>query len=471
MPKSQVLQAIAYSLNNTLKDIKKATGSEPTGVIKLLPCTFKEGTTVKAYQTLTADIGDYCTALEPVTAPLNEYDVKRVPKDTEWDYAVGRELKPGPVLIAVRGKNLGIAAGSHALIIHFNLEGNTRAMEHLAFESMIAQSVEGNNSDKDKADRMRSLVLLPEFRNAGARQKDGDIKINILASIVMDNNIFILWNGCLWAHFRGGPDWIAELDAALAYLDAWKAQVVAKKFRKRIANSLLDVQDTPSYSAAFSELRTHLPLFMAKWVSPEYFQRCAGRPNLNNPFALYQMSDTNFMQGYVLVYRRKEPYLRGAAGTLYNGPWAPMDKVFKWVSVQMYEQGKAKWYHVILALLSDNWNVSTQPVPFTDVTVAGFSSTLGPASFHESLQNKMDVDELKALQGKRGRGRPPKPAKTGNAGRPRHNLGTQKVIDRHRIIPRTVSHSNGARKKNQLPEETVDDTPRPPCRSRRRADK
>ncbi|KAJ6512467.1 hypothetical protein C8R45DRAFT_1152136 [Mycena sanguinolenta] len=103
----------------------------------------------------------------------------------------------------------------------------------------------------------------------------------------------------------------------------------------------------------------------------------------------------------------------------------------------------------------------------------GFNTAMEGKVYMESLSFRLLAFyffNIPSLQVKRGRGRPPKPVKTGNAGRPQHNPGTQKVINGHRVILRTVSHSNGARKENQLPEETVDDAPRPLRRSHRRAD-
>ncbi|KAJ7030583.1 hypothetical protein C8F04DRAFT_716732 [Mycena alexandri] len=84
-------------------------------------------------------------------------------------------------------------------------------------------------------------------------------------------------------------------------------------------------------------------------------------------------------------------------GKLYHKPWMPAIGEWKVVKVQMFEVGQSSRYHCILAKPPSNWNAITEATPFKDVSTAGFSTTLGPASFYEPMQNKPDVTQLHSL--------------------------------------------------------------------------
>ncbi|KAJ6524591.1 hypothetical protein DFH09DRAFT_1096007 [Mycena vulgaris] len=83
-------------------------------------------------------------------------------------------------------------------------------------------------------------------------------------------------------------------------------------------------------------------------------------------------------------------------------------------------EGKLGCSHVFLAasLLEDDWRVDASAITlevgsakvktdtnFSDVTNAGYLTTLGAASFRGPMQNKIDVEKTKTLI---RRGRPPK---------------------------------------------------------------
>ncbi|KAJ7131594.1 hypothetical protein C8R43DRAFT_849046, partial [Mycena crocata] len=161
--------------------------------LKLFPRTFAEGTAAKSHKTITVDAGDYDTSLEPTTDSfeINLHDAKRVPSGAPWKYLTDRPLKPGPVHVAVRGKCLVITAGHHALVCHFTLEGNMKILKRADFDEMVSTCVPGNNPNAGKAGRLRSFPLLKKFIEPGARQKLVR-KINILAAIVMDEDIIII---------------------------------------------------------------------------------------------------------------------------------------------------------------------------------------------------------------------------------------------------------------------------------------
>jgi hypothetical protein len=132
------------------------------------------------------------------------------------------------------------------------------------------------------------------------------------------------------------------MDAALAGLDSWCAKVLKFQLQTPIIEELLDVTgpaagigqhlannllfglalhpETPSLTICssdelYQELRAYLPVFMGTWASSKYLTRCASRANSTNPFVFHDVSDRNFMQGYVLTYRRCQVRM---AAKVYN---------------------------------------------------------------------------------------------------------------------------------------------------------
>ncbi|KAK7015047.1 hypothetical protein R3P38DRAFT_2999205 [Favolaschia claudopus] len=484
MPESQVANALAKLLKHILElAAKKAKGVWPTGFLTVMPRVFAEGTAAKSHETFSADVGDYTPSLEPVSSvAIDTHDLKRTPKNAPWKYLLERQRQPGPIHVEARGKCLVIIAGHHALVCHFSLEGNIRGMARSDYDEMVAVSVPGNNPNKAKAQRLRSFVMPDRFVEPGARKKNKLYKVNILAAIVMEKHAFILhvvssavllqWNDLrrgtglwdrLWRRFRGGPDWVIELDEALRVLDNWRASVLEEEDDTAILDALLDVEgpggglgqhlandllyglamhpDTPSFEVCasremFHELRTYLPKFMATWRSEEYYTRCAGLPNSNNPFVFHEVSNQNFLKSYVQVYRRTKVCIPAALydryqsrglfdpthviGTPYYGTWTPTSNQFKRVENNRY--------HVIRAIPPPSWNAKTDVFSiFLYVSNAGFATTLGPASFYESMQNKLDIKQVQATCAGRA-GRPPK-ISTGRPGR-RPNPLTSRSVNR-----------------------------------------
>ncbi|KAJ7140358.1 hypothetical protein C8R46DRAFT_847296, partial [Mycena filopes] len=135
--------------------------------------------------------------------------------------------------------------------------------------------------------------------------------------------------------------------------------------------------------------------------------------NSNNPFLFNEVSNTHFIQGYVLVYRTLEVRMpvelynryqrRGlfdpdhTIGDPYHGTFTPAVGQWKVVQVRMFEAAQTSRFHVILARPPPSWNATTEETPFKDISTAGFTTTLGPASFFEPMRNKPDVEELLSL--------------------------------------------------------------------------
>ncbi|KAJ7664642.1 hypothetical protein DFH06DRAFT_1128044 [Mycena polygramma] len=518
MPESQVSNVKAHQIRNDLRDEENQIGrckpKEPLEGKKIK--TWPED--VKSYTTLTVDRGDYNDSQEPDLCgkDLSPWDKDRIPEGADWAYLVERRLESGPVHVAVRGKCLALSAGFHTLVCHLGLEGfiNPMSLEDFRTIADPSRCIPGANADPEKASKMRSFDLPEEFRDPGARELE-DTTIVVLAAIVTPKQAIVIsdfnrltrlhvvsssckfssedlqpkskvWKERLWKAFPGGPDWVFERDEALEFLDQWREDVlVAGKRRKKcIADVLTDAHgpgggigkhlandllyevaihpDTPSFylcsdDKLFGRLRAHLPVFMARWVSPEFLKACGGRTNSRNPFAFNTTSHRNFISGYVSVYRRTSVrmpqelynlYLEEGLfdSTPYRKPVDPLTVTFKEVKVRCFEAPNTNRYHVILAQVPKGWSTRVEDIAFVDVSNAGFLTTLGVASFHEQVNNKLDLENAKSLV-KRGR---PRKVVTGNPGRPRKPI-TLKRITILEAEPRVKKRKSFAEEENVDP--------------------
>ncbi|KAK7032696.1 hypothetical protein R3P38DRAFT_2520548 [Favolaschia claudopus] len=373
MPESQVLRAFLHRIRQICKKayLKGYLGE---GYLRIFPRAWAEGTTTKAHETFSVDIGDYSESLEPIEVPVDQHDDKKFSKKAPGRYLLTQQLKDGPVHAAVRGKSLAISAGHHAIVVHFALEGNLIPMSRAEFDEIVADSVPGNNKNKGKANRLRSFCLPSYFLDPGARVRKDDFKINILAAIVMEEDVLVitdfsrmsqihvvssgrilnredmrpgseLWTSRLWTRFRSAPDWLVETDLALAGLDEWRQRIIKDHDVTPILDVLLQVDgpgagigqhlandllfemalhpDTPSLSVCsddslYAELRAHIPRFMETWKSETYLERCASTPNTNNPLSFNTGANDHFLATYVRVYRKTRVRAPAALYDLYQ---------------------------------------------------------------------------------------------------------------------------------------------------------
>lgn len=111
--------------------------------------------------------------------------------------------------------------------------------------------------------------------------------------------------------------------------------------------------------------------------------------------------------------------ISGFLGTKYLKEFVPLTVEWKEVEVRCLEASQGNRYHIISAQVPKGWSVraevsvlnyialnthiSSQDRTFTDVSNAGWSTTLGVASFREPMQNKADLDLAKSFV---HRGRP-----------------------------------------------------------------
>lgn len=122
-----------------------------------------------------------------------------------------------------------------------------------------------------------------------------------------------------------------EPQAALEYMDAWRASVIQQEKITPIIDVLCDTKgpaagvgahlandilylvsihpDTPATVVCLNEqmystLKSSFPSFMAQWISLEFKKRCGGTANSVNPFAFNYTSNTNFLATHVKVFRQ-----------------------------------------------------------------------------------------------------------------------------------------------------------------------
>ncbi|KAK6972010.1 hypothetical protein R3P38DRAFT_2585545, partial [Favolaschia claudopus] len=135
------------------------------------------------------------------------------------------------------------------------LEGSILVMTRSDYEEVTSVCVPGNNPNKSKAARLRSFLVPERFVEPGARLKDEDFKVNILAAVVMETHAIVvidysriaqihvvssarkfekadlrpgsevcvsficasvwmtfslseMWRDRLWAKWGGAPDWV-----------------------------------------------------------------------------------------------------------------------------------------------------------------------------------------------------------------------------------------------------------------------
>ncbi|KAK6980542.1 hypothetical protein R3P38DRAFT_3118132 [Favolaschia claudopus] len=514
MPEFQVLAAFGHRVKQALKRSSRSPrNGHKVRYLVVFPRTWAEGTARKPHETFSIDVGDYTDSLEPIPVKVSEYDEEKPADDCSWAIPHRPKLAPGPV--------------HHALVCRLGLEGSILVMTRSDYEEVTSVCVPGNNPNKSKAARLRSFLVPERFVEPGARLKDEDFKVNILAAVVMETHAIVIhvvssarkfekadlrpgsemWRDRLWAKWGGAPDWVYETDAALASLDEWHASVLSSEQRTPILDVLNTSDsfasglgqhmaihpDMPSFdlcadAALYARFRNHLPNFMRTFVSASYLERCGLAANSSNPFIFNEHSHNNFIRGFVKVYRKAKVHVPAnlynsyqsqglldpdhIIGTPYLQPWDPAGYTYKVAPVRFLPDKNNNRYTIICAQPPETWeSAHTQEAPFDDVSDAGFSSTLGPASFVEVLRNKLDPEEIARLrQGKTRATLARYPQRTGNRGRPKNPL-TLKVKRRIEAIPLSLPRytSTVDEKENEPPESDEGEALEPQPRYRTRS--
>ncbi|CDO77527.1 hypothetical protein BN946_scf184912.g26 [Trametes cinnabarina] len=248
----------------------------------------------------------------------------------------------------------------------------------------------------------------------------------------------------LWSD-NHGPDWIYERDNAEQRLDLWRDTILTGHragLSVSIPPSILDVmcsnQDvfngygqhtahdllhklgiwpgmTP-YSLCtddtkYDHFKRALHEYAQQYQSPPYRARCLGVPNHPSALTYNYKSDDNYHMHYLLVYRKstvrmsREDYNSFAKQGLFNPshvigePYSFKDielisVAYRDVAIYQYSRsGKDPIYSVISARPPAHWKYGGDDVTqilARDARSAGFSTTLGPASFHMFKNNQYD---------------------------------------------------------------------------------
>ncbi|KAG6836526.1 hypothetical protein H0H93_007135 [Arthromyces matolae] len=207
-------------------------------------------------QTLTVNRSRYTQATIGMNHSSESIDdVPSRSRGQPWEYLL-RQNPGGQLVCARRGKLLVIAAGPHALLIHFGLEAHLVACSRRDYDDLVREDVPGPNEDPEKSQLLRSFVMPRRFVEPSSRNSDQPRFINIFAAFISTEKAFMIvdfsrlvrlhiisrdrpWTPSdmepsssewfsLWERFKGGPDWVLERDLAEEHLMSWRKDVVSE---------------------------------------------------------------------------------------------------------------------------------------------------------------------------------------------------------------------------------------------------
>ncbi|KAI0349946.1 hypothetical protein OH77DRAFT_1489972 [Trametes cingulata] len=195
----------------------------------------------------------------------------------------------------------------------------------------------------------------------------------------------------------------------------------------------------------YAEFKLALSSYASQFVTKEYRTKCLSSPNRDAAFYYNYKSEKNYINSYCKVYRKvtvrmpADLYNKFAKRGLFNAAHM-IGKPYNWtqdellnvkysdIPVLAYKVGGTFMYSVIQARRPVHWRGSKahREVP-SDVRLAGFMTTIGPASFALFKQNQWDTDSLKPKRGRRAVER------TGKPGRPpRKHLDRKAITQQER---------------------------------------
>lgn len=216
-----------------------AAQTEPEARLVMFPRVFAVGTQSKAYSSISLDDSRFDHTLEPagvIPDICSHWDLVKA-KSNSCTYLVDRALAPGPLLAAIRGKCLVLAAGHHAITISFGLEACLYVVSLSDFYAILQGDCPGPNEDTDKAAELRSFKLPPHLIEPGSEVGGIGHCVNIFCAFLMKQHAVILtdfsrlvrlrvisrsapwmakdlevgtewWENVLWREFPDGPDWL-----------------------------------------------------------------------------------------------------------------------------------------------------------------------------------------------------------------------------------------------------------------------
>ncbi|KAJ2934360.1 hypothetical protein H1R20_g2738, partial [Candolleomyces eurysporus] len=382
MPEAPEVFGFFKKIDRLCKEEERVTGQIPQAQIRLFPRCFALGSDTKKYFSISIDCQHFDKKLEepdpnkpPYTPNSNDLanaitiskqaeqeeklklkakkaeaeKAKRAgrtpepvpePRETSCVYLVDRPLKQGPLVYAMRGKCLVVAAGHHAVTINFGLESSVYILSRLDFEALTAIDAPGPNKNAKKAQHLRVFKVPSQFIDPGSPTEQKRT-ISIFCAFVMTNHVIIVadfarlarlhitssstfWSakdlqvGSKWrkenlfSQFPDGPDWVLETNDAFERLDSWRQSCMEDK------STPIVVALTTNTSKAFGGFGRHLAndylyhvaippgLSVSEmWQEKEFVSRCITTANSSNPFTFNHISNNNYLKMYCKVYFKK----------------------------------------------------------------------------------------------------------------------------------------------------------------------
>ncbi|KAK7696051.1 hypothetical protein QCA50_000692 [Cerrena zonata] len=359
------------------KKVHYAKYKEPLkGRLVIFPSVFTLGTAIKPYSSCSLKLKEgYEPAMDhddlfPQQLMPSKFDRKRA-AGQDWEYMLSPRQE-GEVHVNYRGKQLVLAAGHHAFVFRFGLEGNLMKISTSILYEIIKTSVPGQSKEPARAAKMRSFPIPSHFFNDGVETR----KLNCFAALVCQEESWILcdfarlaqinifsksspwtesdlamgskwWNNILWGPDYG-PDWSHEQSHAIEGLYQWRqdilqseregqasqpiASVLSKNnvtfngFGEHTSNDLCHALAfhplAPCYIICdhdlfFERLLEGIKDYVAIFHSTKFLYKVAGSCNSLNPFTFHTNSNDAYLETYLWVYRKAQVYVNSDLYNLY----------------------------------------------------------------------------------------------------------------------------------------------------------
>ncbi|KAJ2981406.1 hypothetical protein NUW54_g10877 [Trametes sanguinea] len=462
MPELDILHGFEHLAVNLKKKWSEDHWVPLSARLVLFPRVFATGTKQKDYITCSVDTRecfDYREELEPADCGVspNSFDAAKARGKPYAKYL--KPLSQGELVVKARGKEIIFAAGYHAVRVHFGLEGTMVIMPTQAFNKMIQNDCPGSNKDPGKAAQMRSFIVPDELTVKGARNTDGRKQtMAVFAALVgqEDTLVMVDHNRLLRIHIMSlarpwdEQDLTPESEVSTPVLAVEAHLDIFNGYGQHTSHDLLHTLGLwPGMPASelcadeemFIRFKSSLHTYAAQYTSTTYRRRCLSLPNRLSPLEYNYKSDDNYHKLYLKVFRKsvvrmtREEYNGFAKAGLFDSSHVIgepyqfseqdlIDVAYREVPVYQYVQSnktKEPIYTVIVAKPPLHWKYSgdgVQKMIAPDARSAGFSTTIGPASFHmyKNNQYRWDIHTGKA-------GRPPRAVPLVNTLRQRASRG------------------------------------------------
>ncbi|KAF8808875.1 hypothetical protein BYT27DRAFT_7222717 [Phlegmacium glaucopus] len=269
---------------------------------------------------------------------LSPGEIQNLEFTEDFLYLMGKS-PPGPLICVSRGKLVLMAAGHHACVINFGLEANIIGMTPEVYYEIVSEDFPGPNPDTSKSESISNFHIPKEFIWVwGINDFTGLVRMHVTSrQKPWDGSDFEIggsgWH--LFNHFKGGPDWYLESwcqDVLVEYETLKKAkhstfqidsyfiiihEICTNKseafagFGRHTANDFLYLATmfpgTPAHiicqdSKHYEKFKDLIYTYQSQFSDPELHRLVSTSPNINNPFAFNENSNTLYMERYVKVF-------------------------------------------------------------------------------------------------------------------------------------------------------------------------